>query len=143
MYNKIVAAGHLVKDPESKKLSNGASVCSMRVCISDTNAKTKCYIDVEAWDKTGENCQKYLKKGRDIIVDGELIAQSWKNKEGNEVTKNLIRAEKVKFLNSGGGKRRETLLPLKKKSPRPRNKNRKRRAKKSSMTFHFDYAITS
>ena len=125
MYNKIVAAGHLVKDPESKKLSNGASVCSMRVCISDTNAKTKCYIDVEAWDKTGENCQKYLKKGRDIIVDGELIAQSWKNKEGNEVTKNLIRAEKVKFLNSGGGKKEgDSAAPQKEKSARKKQEQK-------------------
>lgn len=133
MYNKIVAAGHLVKDPESKKLSNGASVCLMRVCISDANAKTKCYIDVEAWDKTGENCQKYLKKGRDIVFDGELIAQSWKNKEGNEVTKNLIRAEKVKFLNSGGQKKEgDSASPQKEKAPA------KKQEQKSESEEEFD-----
>lgn len=100
MFNTIITLAHLVKDPEIKQTQSGKSVCSMRICVSENQAKTKCFIDCEAWDKTAEACAKFMKKGREIMVEGELCMSSWTNKEGITQSRHYIRANKVKFMNS-------------------------------------------
>jgi single-strand DNA-binding protein len=105
MHNTIVGIGHLVADPTSQSTSTGKSICRMRICISDTNSKNKCFIDLECWEKLGETCQQYLTKGRQIYFEGELASSTWKDKEGVEKTKNFIRGSKVKFLSNGGARK--------------------------------------
>lgn len=102
MHNTIVGIGHLVADPTTQSTSTGKSICRMRMCISDSNSKNKCFIDLECWEKLGETCQQYLSKGRQIYFEGELSSSTWKDKEGVEKNKNFIRGTKIKFLNSGG-----------------------------------------
>jgi single-strand DNA-binding protein len=101
MHNTIVALGHLTADPTSQTTSTGKTICKMRMCISDSNAKNKCFIDVESWEKTAEVCLKFLKKGREVLVDGELCTSSWVGKDGTQQSKNFIRASRVKFMSSG------------------------------------------
>jgi single-strand DNA-binding protein len=101
MYNNIVAVGHLVADPETRQTSTGKTVCHMRICISEGESKNKCYIDVDCWEKVAEVCAKYLKKGREILLDGELCSSSWQGKDGKTQSKNFIKANRVKFLSSG------------------------------------------
>ena len=105
MHNTIVGIGHLVADPTSQSTSTGKSICRMRMCISDSNSKNKCFIDVECWEKLGETCQQYLVKGRQIYFEGELSSSTWKDKDGTEKSKNFIRGTKIKFLSNGGGKK--------------------------------------
>lgn len=107
MHNTIVGIGHLVADPTSQSTSTGKSICRMRICISDTNSKNKCFIDLECWEKLGETCQQYLSKGRQIYFEGELSSSTWSDKEGVAKTKNFIRGSKVKFLSNGGAKKDE------------------------------------
>lgn len=102
MYNTIIAVGYLVSDPISRSTNTGKSICTLRMCISENNAKNKCFIDVEAWEKTAEVCAKYLTKGREVLVEGELCLSSWQGNDGKTQSKNFIRANKVKFLSSGG-----------------------------------------
>jgi single-strand DNA-binding protein len=99
MYNTIITMGHLVKDPETRQTSTGKTICTMRMCISEDQAKNKCFIDVESWEKTAEACAKFLTKGRSVMVEGELCLSSWTGKDGSVQSKNFIRANKVKFLN--------------------------------------------
>lgn len=101
MHNTITAVGHLVADPTTRSTSTGKLICSMRVCISDSKAQNKCFIDVESWEKTADACSKYLKKGREVIVEGELCTSSWTGKDGGTQSKNYIKANRVKFLGSG------------------------------------------
>ena len=72
MYNSITAAAYLVKDPEARTTSNGKKVVNLRAGVSTSNAKNKCFVDIEYWDKTAEIAEKYLTKGREFIVQGEL-----------------------------------------------------------------------
>ena len=99
MYNSITAAAYLVKDPEVKTISSGKKVATLRVGISPANAKTKCFVDVEYWDKTAELAEKYLTKGREFVVQGELCMSSWE-KEGKNFTKYFIRGKDMQFLSS-------------------------------------------
>ena len=116
MHNTIVGIGHLVADPTSQSTSTGKSICRMRICISDTNSKNKCFIDIECWEKLGETCQQYLTKGRQIYFEGELSSSTWKDKEGVEKTKNFIRGSKVKFQSNGGARKDGEDAPVKQES---------------------------
>jgi single-strand DNA-binding protein len=97
MYNTIITLGNLVSDPTVNTTKTGKTVCKMRMCISDSYEKEKCFIDVEAWDKTAEACMNYLSKGREVLVEGSLCSTSWKDKEDKTVSRNFIRASKVRF----------------------------------------------
>ena len=99
MYNSITAAALLVKDPEVKTTSTGKKVANLRVGISSANAKTKCFIDCEFWDKTAEIAEKYLTKGREFILSGELCMSEWE-KEGKTFSKYHIRGKDLQFLGS-------------------------------------------
>ena len=100
MYNTIIATGYLTNDPVVRTTNTGKTICTIRMCISDSNAKNKCFIDVESWEKTAEACAKFLVKGREVLVEGELSVSVWE-KDGKTQSKNFIRANKVKFLGSG------------------------------------------
>ena len=99
MYNSITAVAYLVKDPEVRTTSNGKKVVSLRAGISTSIAKTKCFVDIEYWDKTAEIAEKYLSKGREFIVNGELCMSSWE-KDGKNFSKYFIRGRDLQFLSS-------------------------------------------
>ncbi len=100
MYNTITAVAYLVRDPEIRTTTGGKKVVSLRVGISPSRAKTKCFIDVEYWDKTAEIAAEYLNKGREFLFTGELSMDSWE-KDGEKKTKYFIRGRELQFLNSG------------------------------------------
>lgn len=106
MYNTIVTVCHLVSDPELKTIGNDKKVCKMRVCVSGQNAKTKNFIDVEAWDRQAEVCSQYLKKGREILIQGELCMDTWE-KDGKKASKHFIRAATIQFLGGNGGEKKD------------------------------------
>ena len=99
MYNSITAAAYLVKDPEVRTTSTGKKVVSLRAGVSTSNAKTKCFVDIEYWNKTAEIAEKYLSKGREFIVNGELCMSSWE-KDGKNFSKYFIRGKDLQFLSS-------------------------------------------
>jgi single-strand DNA-binding protein len=78
----------------------------MRVCVSDKEARDKAYIDVELWEKSAEVAAQYLKKGREVLVNGTLCMSTWEN-DGQKRSKHYIKAQGFKFLNTGGGKKDE------------------------------------
>ena len=102
MFNNITALGHLVQDPTTRQTSTGKSITTFRICVSDNNAKNKCFIDVETWEKTADVCAQYLTKGREVLINGELCLSSWE-KDGAKFSKHFIKGDRVKFL--GGGKK--------------------------------------
>ena len=99
MYNSITAAAYLVKDPESRTTSTGKKVVNLRVGISSSNVKDKCYVDVQYCDKQAEIAEKYLSKGREFIVQGELSMSSWE-KDGKNFSKYFIRGKDLQLLSS-------------------------------------------
>jgi single-strand DNA-binding protein len=106
MYNTIVTVCHLATDPELKEISGGKKVCKMRVCVSGSNVKTKNFIDAEAWDRQAEICSQYLKKGREVLIQGELCMDSWE-KDGKKASKHFIRINTIQFLGGNGGEKKD------------------------------------
>lgn len=83
-YNKIILVGNLTKDPETKKLDSGSSVCKFGLALNrrTKNSDETMFVDISAWEKTGEVCQQYLKKGRSVLVEGRLAIRSYEDKDG-------------------------------------------------------------
>jgi single-strand DNA-binding protein len=103
MYNKVLLIGNVVKDPESRTVKS-TSVSKFRLAVDDPYKKDSVlYIDVEAWDKQAEFADKWLKKGKGVIVDGRLCMDSWE-KDGKKETKIFVKAQDIRFSNVGSPK---------------------------------------
>jgi single-strand DNA-binding protein len=104
--NRVVLTGNLTRDPELRAIgSTGNSVCSMRIASNtrrkgaDGNWEDKPnYFDITVWGAQGENCARFLTKGRPICVDGRLEWREFTDKEGNKRQAVEIVADSVQFL---------------------------------------------
>ena len=107
MYSKTVIVGNLARDPESRKAGE-INVTRLVVAVNDARQKDKVsYIDVDAWSKLGENCQKYLTKGRQALVDGRLVQDTWE-KDGKKQSKLYVKADNVQFMGGKSDKKEST-----------------------------------
>ena len=112
--NRVVLTGNLTRDPELRSLSSGMSVCSLRIA-SNTRRKgaggewedKPNYFDVTVWGAQGENCSRFLTKGRPVAIDGRLEWREWEDQSGNKRQAVEIVADSVQFLggrdDAGGG----------------------------------------
>jgi single-strand DNA-binding protein len=111
--NRVVLTGNLTRDPELRSTGSGMSVCSLRVACN-TRRKNQAsgewedkpnYFDVTVWGAQGENCARFLAKGRPVAIDGRLEWREWEDKSGNKRQSVDIIADAVQFLGSrdGGG----------------------------------------
>ena len=100
MYNKYICVGNLTRDPETKPVNDsGDSVTNLAVAVNNPLSKDEVfYADVHAWGKVGENCNKYLTKGKRVLVEGRLKTNTWTNKEGDTRSKVYVVAKSVEFL---------------------------------------------
>jgi single-strand DNA-binding protein len=117
--NKVMVIGNLGKDPEVRFTASGQAVASMNIATherwtdKDNNPQERTeWHRVTVWGRTGENCGKYLSKGRQVYVEGRLQTRQWEDKEGNTRYTTEIVANNVVFLqgndsrgdyNRGGG----------------------------------------
>jgi single-strand DNA-binding protein len=115
--NRVVMTGNLTRDPELRSLPSGMSVCKLRIA-SNTRRKGASgewedkanYFDVTVWGAQGENCSRFLSKGRPIALDGRLEWREWEAQDGSGKRQSVeIIADSVQFLGgrddapSGGG----------------------------------------
>jgi single-strand DNA-binding protein len=104
--NRVVLTGNLTRDPELRSLPSGMSVCSLRIA-SNTRRKDQStgewqdkpnYFDVTVWGAQGENCSRFLSKGRPIALDGRLEWREWQAQDGTKRQSVEIVADSVQFL---------------------------------------------
>lgn len=108
-FNKVIIAGNLTRDPEFKQLGSGQSICKLGLASNrqyknrQTGATVQevCYVDIDVWGAQAETCNKYLQKGKPVLVEGRLKLDTWKDNEGQNRSKHSIVADRVVFLGSG------------------------------------------
>ena len=113
--NRVVLTGNLTRDPELRSLQSGTSVCSLRIASNSRRRETSGewvdkpnYFSVTVWGAQGENCARFLAKGRPVCIDGRLDWREWTAQDGSKRESVEIVAESVQFLgsrdeNGGGG----------------------------------------
>lgn len=111
--NKVFLAGRLTRDPELRYLPSGMAVCKMGLAVSRFYKKDgekreeTLFITVTTWGKTAEYVNEYLRKGRPVLVEGQLRSNEFEDKSGQKRTVIEISAERVQQLDwgdrAGGG----------------------------------------
>lgn len=100
--NKVIMIGNLTRDPELRTTSSGYNVCSFGIAV---NRRRKVegqpdvdFFNVTVWRQLGENCARYLTKGRKVCVVGSLQIRTYDAKDGTKRTVADIEADDVEFL---------------------------------------------
>lgn len=87
--NRVFLIGHLGQDPETKQIGNGKSLTKFSLATSDSykNEKGEKITETQwhnliAWGKVAELAEKFLDKGREVVIEGKLVTRNYVDKEG-------------------------------------------------------------
>ena len=108
--NKVILVGHLGVDPELRYTQGGTAVANFRMATSESYTDKNSGERVEktewhrvvCWAKLAEIVNEYLKKGRQVYVEGQLQTRQWEDKEGQTRYTTEIRANEVVMLGGRG-----------------------------------------
>ena len=112
--NKVILAGRLTRDPELRYLPSGMAVCKLGLAVSrfykskdGEKREETMFINVTTWGKTAEYTNEYLRKGRPVLVEGQLRSNDFEDKTGQKRSVIEVNAERVQQLDwgdkAGGG----------------------------------------
>ena len=127
--NKVILIGNLGRDPELKYTPQQNAVANFTVATNEqwmdkSGAKQERteWHRVVVWGKQAEICQKYLKKGRQVYIEGSLTTREWTDRDGNKRTTTEVRAQRVQMLGrpeGAAGAREETAAAAQFSEPDP------------------------
>ena len=113
--NKVFLMGNLTREPELRHTNSGMAVCEMGLAVSRrfvSNGQEKdevCFVDIVAWGRQGETCQRYIHKGDPVLIEGRLQLDQWQDKQtGASRSKLRVVADRVQFLSRPGRSEGET-----------------------------------
>ena len=107
--NKVILIGNLTRDPELRTTPSGDSVCSFTIAVNRrrrSNAEAgqpeADFFRVAAWRQLGENCARYLAKGRKVCVVGSVSCRTYVGSDGQTRASLEVQADDVEFLTPKG-----------------------------------------
>ncbi|MDI6787361.1 MAG: single-stranded DNA-binding protein [Planctomycetota bacterium] len=102
--NRVFLMGNLTRDPELSYTPQGIAVCKFglavnNVYVTSTGEKKEdvLFVDIVVWRKQAESCATFLKKGRPVLVEGNLKLDRWE-KDGQKHSKIKVVANRVQFI---------------------------------------------
>ena len=102
-YNRVILVGNLTRDPEIRYTQSGKAVTKFTLAVNNPrNKEETTYVDIVAWDKLGETCNTYLKKGSSTLVEGRLVIRSYDDKDGNKRKATEVVIDNMQMLGSRG-----------------------------------------
>jgi single-strand DNA-binding protein len=107
--NSVKLIGRLGMDPEVKLLDKGNKVATFSLATSDSyttkegsKQEQTQWHNIVVWGKLAGICEKHLKKGKEIAIDGRLAYRTWEDKNGTRHYKSEIIASDILFVGSNG-----------------------------------------
>jgi len=105
--NRLTIIGNLTRDPELRTTPAGVSVCDFTVAVNrrtrrdaQSSQPDADFFLVSAWRELGENCAKYLAKGRKVCVVGPVSVRTYQANDGTTRASLEVMANEVEFLSS-------------------------------------------
>lgn len=105
MYNKVVLMGNLTRDVEIRYSQSGSAIGNTGIAVnrkwkSQTGeAKEEVmFIDLTLFGRTAEIANQYLRKGRQVLVDGRLNLDQWTAQDGSKRSKHTIIVENLQMI---------------------------------------------
>lgn len=125
--NKVMLIGNLGRDPETRDAGNSV-VCNFPVATTerfknrdgDQEERTEWHRIV-VWGKTAEACDKYLRKGSKVFVEGKIQSRKY-DKDGEEKIAFEIIAVNVQFLDQMQKNDDREEAPARRREPEPERK---------------------
>ena len=103
-YNRVILVGNLTRDPEIRYTQSGKGVCKFTLAINNPrNKEETTFVDIVAWDRLGETCNTYLKKGTNTLVEGRLVIRNYDDKDGNKRKATEVVIDNMQMLGSRPG----------------------------------------
>ena len=118
--NKVILVGNLGRDPEVRYTSSGTAVANFTMATtdrwSDPSGERKERTEwhrIVVWAKQAEIVGEYLRKGRQVYVEGSLQTREWTDRDGNKRYTTEVKAINFQMLgrrgdDDGAGARRES-----------------------------------
>lgn len=102
--NQVTIIGNLTKAPELRTTTAGVTVCGFTVAVNRPKTANNPdpgadFFNVNAWRTLGENCAKYLEKGRKVAVTGRVSLRTWEKEDKHGASLEVL-AESVEFLSA-------------------------------------------
>ncbi|MGG6229473.1 single-stranded DNA-binding protein [Tenacibaculum sp. SDUM215027] len=89
--NRVQLIGNLGNTPEIITLESGKKLAKFTIATNEIykNGQGEKITDTQwhnvvAWNKTAEIIEKYLEKGKEVMIEGRLTSRSFEDKEGNK-----------------------------------------------------------
>jgi len=109
--NKAILIGNLGRDPEVRYLPSGQNVASFTLATSDSytdragsRQERTDWHNIVVFGKQAELCGQYLKKGRQVYIEGRISTRTYEAKDGSgKRTRTEIVAQRVQFLGGRAG----------------------------------------
>jgi single-strand DNA-binding protein len=107
--NKATLIGNLGAEPEIRSTNTGTRVATLSIATSrrwtsrsgEQQEKTEWHR-VVCWDKLAEICERYLKKGDRVYVEGSIEYRQWEGQDGQTKYTTEIRAREMIMLGGSG-----------------------------------------
>ena len=109
--NIITLVGRPGKEPEAKTTPNGNKVVTISLGVDrrgKDNKKETDWIDCQAWGKTGDFVEGYVKKGERVGIVGSLQTRTWEAQDGSNRKAYFVVIDKVEMM----GDRRDSAAPV-------------------------------
>ena len=105
--NKVLIIGRLGKDPDMRYSPSGTAIASFSVATNHSvkdaegswNEQTEWH-SIKTFGRQAEFVGEYLKKGRQVFVEGRLQTSSWEDQSGQKKYRTEIIASNVQFIGS-------------------------------------------
>ena len=108
--NKVMLMGNLTRDPELRYTPNNTPVVNLGMAINDRwrnqqgeQQESTTFVDCEAFGRTAEVINQYMRKGRPIYLEGRLKLDQWQDKDGNNRSKLKVVVLGFQFIDSNRG----------------------------------------
>ena len=102
--NTAVIVGRVGMDAEIRYFESGKVKARFSMAVNRWDSKTKAevtdWFNIDVWDKLAEFAGEYIKKGRQVVVDGRISISKWTDQSGEERERFLIVANNVRLLGS-------------------------------------------
>ena len=106
--NQVVIVGRITRDSELRYTASGSAICNFSVAVNRRAKKgdqwedMASFFDLSLWEKQAENLHKYLVKGTQVAVQGELRQDRWE-KDGQKFSKVQVFVQSIQLLGSARG----------------------------------------
>ena len=116
--NKVILVGNVGRDPELRYTPGGTPVATFTLATNEawtskTGEKQERteWHRIVVWGKQAEIAGEYIKKGRQIYVEGSLQTRQWDDRNGQKRTTTEIRAQRFVMLGRPEGAARGAAAP--------------------------------